>query len=176
MPRDSRREIFGQFLIGSYAGSRVGSIFPRRLQWDPPRSSRVPPRNGATASLPPSFSARFSTARRDACIPIARSPRRPSSDFIDLVRDTVTVGRISQGVTERNTERVHRSGSFPLAERSRAASQRAPQRASIQSPNHNNAVVDVWRSSEHGINIGTKYVIPDIAGGHLICSLYIIPR
>jgi len=26
------------------------------------------------------------------------------------------------------------------------------------------------------INIGSKYVIPDIAGGHLICSLYIIPR
>lgn len=61
--------------------------------------------------------------------------------------------------------------SFPL-ERSRAASYRT---ASIQSPNHNNAVVDVWQSA-HGINIGSKYVIPDIAGGHLICSLYIIHR
>lgn len=47
--------------------------------------------------------------------------------------------------------------------------------ASIQSPNHNNAVVDVWQSAR-SINIGSKYVIPDIAGGHLICSLYIIPR
>jgi len=96
------------------------------------------------------------------------------SDFIDLVRDAVTVGRISQCVTVRNTERVHRSAlSLPLgageSPRLRTGT------ASIQSPNHNNAVVDVWQNAR-SINIGSKYVIPDIAGGHLICSLYIIPR
>lgn len=97
-----------------------------------------------------------------------------SSDFIDLVRDAVTVGRISQCVTVRNTERVHRSALSP----SRRAGESPRLRtgtASIQSPNHNNAVVDVWQNAR-SINIGSKYVIPDIAGDHLICSLHIIPR
>lgn len=40
-----------------------------------------------------------------------------SSDFIDFVRDAVTVGRISQCVTVRNTERVHRSALSPSRER-----------------------------------------------------------
>lgn len=97
-----------------------------------------------------------------------------SSDFIDLVRDAVTVGRISQCVTVRNTERGASIRSFSLSRAGESPRLRTGT-ASIQSPNHNNAVVDVWQSA-HSINIGSKYVIPDIAGGHLICSLYIIPR
>lgn len=108
-----------------------------------------------------------------------------ASDFIDLIRDAdaVTVSAVFYNASH-TAPHPHSHpyrcgcGADRSAPRSRGGERTARflARASIQSPYHNNAVVDVWRSA-HGINIGSKYVIPaDIAGGHLICSLYIIPR